>query len=215
MKFIRTTILILLAACAHALAEDFNVNTFLAEMEKAENSVKNVKFDFNQEIAFTLSGEKQFSSGQVAFMKPAGIWIKQSKPIEQTIISDGKKVWIYTPEYNQVISDDWKKWSKNSMIPDSLLNVNQDLKSYKGKYVFSNGGLDGDKRLLLLTPVKKEAWTIKFWINTKDYSITKLVLSGENLSVTTVISNYKANTDMDKNLFRFNPPKGVEIMRME
>ena len=42
---------------------------------------------------------------------PDSIRIRQKNPVDQTIVTNGKKVWVYTPSYNQVIVDSWKKWA--------------------------------------------------------------------------------------------------------
>lgn len=206
----------LLAPVLVSAAETFDLGRFLLAMEQSEKKVENISFDFTQEINFTLTGEKQSSSGQVSFMKPANILVKQLKPLEQSIISDGKKVWIYTPGYNQAISDDWKKWTKNSMIPDSLLNMNQNWAQLKKNYTFSYAGEEGKDRILLLTPGKKGGWKISFWVNSEDYSVSRMILAAENIQITTYSFNYKINnTAMDKKMFKFNPPKGAEVLKME
>lgn len=216
MKIFKLSVLILLFPVMLFAAETFDLGKFLLDIENSDKAIENIGFDYSQEISFTLTKEKQTSAGQVSFMKPAGIYIKQLKPIEQTIISDGKKVWIYTPGYNQVISDNWKKWTKNSLIPDSLLNMNQNWPELKKNYTFSYAGTEGPDRILLLTPAKKGGWKITFWINSTNYSISKLILAAENIMITTRSYNYRINnTAMDKKIFKFSPPKGAEILKME
>ena len=216
MKILKLTLIILMFPALLLAAETFDLGKFLLDMENSEKAIQNISFDFSQEIVFTLTKEKQTSAGQVSFMKPGNIYVKQTKPIEQVIVSDGKKVWIYTPGYNQVISDNWKKWTKNSMIPDSLLNMNQNWPELKKNYIFSYAGMEGKDRILLLTPAKKGGWKISFWINEDNFSISRLLLSADNIRITTYSYNYKINNSaMDKKLFKFSPPKGAEILKMD
>ncbi|MFH1368779.1 MAG: outer membrane lipoprotein carrier protein LolA [Elusimicrobiota bacterium] len=215
MKKVFIILIALFVYSIPVLAEDFDLDKFLLDMENSEKTLENVKFDYTQEISFPLTGEKQISNGQVIFAKPSNIYIKQLKPLEQIIVSDGKKVWIYTPDYNQVITDNWKKWTKNSMIPDSLLNMKQNWTELKEKYSFAYADSEPDSRILLLTPKKKDIWKIKFWVNSKTYIVNKLILYAENISVATTSYNYKINTEIDKNIFKFKPPKGAEVLKME
>lgn len=206
---------LLLGAMAPLLAADaFNLDKFLADMENAEKSITSVSFDYHQEISFSLTREKQLNSGSALFQKPSGVKITQSKPIQQTIISDGSKVWVYTPEYGQVIQDSWKKWTKNSLVPDSLVNMGQNWKDLKKRYVFAYAGKEQAGTVLVLAPREKDVWKIKLWIDPETFVVNRMTLNGENVTITTFAYNYKLNPPVEKDAFKFKPPKGVEVMKM-
>jgi outer membrane lipoprotein carrier protein len=192
----------------------FELDKFLTDMENAEKNITSVMFDYNQEINFTLTKEKQLNSGQAVFLKPSGVSITQTKPIKQTIISDGTKVWIYTPEYGQVIQDNWKKWTKNSLVPDSLVNMGQNWKDMRKKYTFTYIGSEDAGTVLTLTPKVKDLWKIKLWIDPKTFVVNRMTLTAENVAITTYAYNYQLNKPLDKNMFKFKPPKGAEVMKM-
>jgi outer membrane lipoprotein-sorting protein len=218
MKLIRTLFaFLILAPLATTLlnAEAFDLDKFLSDMEKSEKTVNSVSFDYTHELIFTLTNETQSSAGEAVFLKPDNIYVKQLKPVAQTIITNGSKVWIFTPGYNQVIQDSWKKWAKSALVPASLVNMGQNWKELRQKYTFSYLATDGQNQVLLLTGKRDDSWKLKLWVDSASFVVDKMILSGENVSITTLASNYKINDpEVDKAIFDFKPPKGVEIMKM-
>jgi len=217
MKFTKTLLTFLILSIAAALldADTFNLDKFLSDMEKSEKTVNSVSFGYTQEITFTLTNEKQDSAGEAVFLKPDNIRVKQLKPVQQTIITNGSKVWIFTPEYNQVIQDSWSKWTKNALIPESLVNMGQNWKELRQKYTFTYLAQEGQNQVLLLTGKADGSWKLKIWVDATTFVVNKMILSGENVAVTTLAFDYKFNDPaIDKALFDFKPPKGVEIMKM-
>ena len=131
-------ILILAAAFAllpgAVIAAELTLDEVTAKMEEADKNVTSLEFAFTQEISYNLTKEKQTSGGNVSFMKPSSLYVKTNRPLEQEIISDGKKVWIYTPKYRQVIVDNWKKWTANSFVPVSIINFGKGWKDLRKRF---------------------------------------------------------------------------------
>jgi len=197
-------------------AEEASLDTILVKMEQAEQKIEAVQFDYQQDINYTLTGEKQTNSGQVIFQKPNNLYIKQLNPVPQMIIANGKKVWVYTPSYNQVATDSWQRWMKSSLVPASLLNLGQNWAEMKKNYAFTSLGTEGEDYLLLLSPKKKGAddWKMKLWIDSKEFIPHKASLLGGNISITTETKNYKVNPQIDKNMFNFRPPPRTEVINI-
>jgi len=97
-------------------ADGVKLDDILAGLEKNDQSMENVQFTYEQEISYTLTNEVQRNSGQMIFSKPEYFYFKQDKPLEQIIVSNGKKVWIYTPSYKQVIVDAWSRWINSGVL---------------------------------------------------------------------------------------------------
>jgi outer membrane lipoprotein carrier protein len=213
MRRLFITGMMLIAATA-ARGATASVEDILARMEKSEAGIQAVRFAFTQEIAYTVTKEKQTNSGEAVFQKPANIRVCQKSPLEQIITTNGKKVWIYTPAYRQVLVDSWKKWAASSLVPASLLNVGQNYKELKEKYTFSLAGTEGKDYVLLLTPRTKEAWRLKLWIDSDTLVPAKAVLFGDTVTVTTETIQYKINPPLEKGLFTFSAPAGVEVLNV-
>jgi outer membrane lipoprotein carrier protein len=197
-----------------AAGDSMNLPRLLAAMEQADQAVTTGRFSFTQDVVYTLTGEKQRTSGTVAFKKPASVSLSQQEPVEQHIISDGKKVWIYTPSYKQVVQDTWKKWTANSMVPDTLFNFGQNLPELRGKYHFSYRGQDGDFYLLHLAPKAPEQWSITLWVSTATCMPVRVRMEGENIALVTEAKNVEINPSLDRTLFTFTPPPGIDVITL-
>jgi outer membrane lipoprotein carrier protein len=202
---------VLLAA---GTASAITVEDLLQRMEEADRTVTAATFDFRQDIIYNLTKERQKNNGSVAFKKPNSLSVNQKTPLEQTIVTNGKKVWIYTPGYKQVLIDSWKKWTSSSMVPASLLNFGQNWGELRENYTFTYLGDENGEYLLLLAPKKKDRWQMKLWIEQKRFIPVRASLEGENITIETVIENYRINPPLDDALFNFQPPKDVEVLKM-
>ncbi|MCB4792401.1 MAG: outer membrane lipoprotein carrier protein LolA [Elusimicrobia bacterium] len=204
-------------------AYETKLDEILSNLEKNDEAVENIKFNYTQDITYTLTNEIQHTYGQMIFSKPNNFYFKQDKPLDQEIVSNGKKVWIYTPSYKQVIVDDVQRWLKSGILPNSTISLNLNWKELKSKYSFEYLGEENGAYLLLFTPLAVQAeakdgslnsWKMKLWFDTKEYSPLRVDLLGENISVITKISGYARDQKIDKKIFVFKAPKGVDIMRM-
>jgi outer membrane lipoprotein carrier protein len=60
------------------------------------------KAEFTQTVTSPDGAKKKTSSGQFEFARPDRFRFAYTKPFEQLIVSDGKKVWLHDPDLNQV-----------------------------------------------------------------------------------------------------------------
>lgn len=60
------------------------------------------KAEFTQTVTSPDGAKKKTSSGQFEFVRPDRFRFAYTKPFEQLIVSDGKKVWLHDPDLNQV-----------------------------------------------------------------------------------------------------------------
>jgi outer membrane lipoprotein carrier protein len=193
------------------------IDEILLNMENADANIKTVRFNIYQEINYTLTKEKQIVEGEIAFKKPENFYFKQTKPMEQIINANGRKIWIYTPAYNQLMVDSWKNWLKNGFVPSSLLSFSNDWKEMKNNYTFEYLGDEDNCFIIGLTPSKESAassWKMNIWIDSKLFVPKKVKLFAENIEITTNTSEYVVNGKIDDSLFHFKIPKGVEPVKM-
>ncbi len=71
-------------------------------LRRFTREVKTARADFTQTVTATEGGRKKVSSGSFEFARPNRFRFAYRKPFEQTIVSDGQKVWIHDPDLNQV-----------------------------------------------------------------------------------------------------------------
>jgi outer membrane lipoprotein-sorting protein len=123
-------------------------------------------------------------------------------------------VWIYTPKYRQVIVDNWKKWIANSFVPASIINFGKGWKDLKKRYVISLDGRQDGRYVLMFTPRENESLKMKFWIEADKFIPVKVEIYGDNVTIRTEMLNETLNPKIDKKLFIFHAPAGVEVMSL-
>ena len=170
-------------------------------------NIKSMSANFNQTLINNQSHMNISSKGYMSLKKPVYFKWVTTYPNSQTIVSNGKKLWIYDEDLEQVII---KNISNNlSQTPYLILlskNVNTINKIFNVNEISDNN--------FILTP--KEDDVIKS-ISIKFSSENKL----ESLGITTNVgqftqikfSNIKLNNSNIKiNDFNFKIPKGSDVI---
>jgi outer membrane lipoprotein carrier protein len=88
-----------LAALPNAQAQD--------AVERLRSFVRDTKSGqaaFTQTVTSADGKRRRTSSGEFAFARPNRFRFAYRKPFEQTLVSDGQKVWMHDPDLNQVSS---------------------------------------------------------------------------------------------------------------
>ena len=79
-------------------------DTALAQFSQLLTSFYRYEAVFTQETSDVVSGEQlQYYKGTIALRKPNKLYWQTLSPSQQTIISDGEKVWYYDAALEQVI----------------------------------------------------------------------------------------------------------------
>ncbi|MCG3189057.1 MAG: Outer-membrane lipoprotein carrier protein [Burkholderiaceae bacterium] len=66
------------------------------------HNVKSARASFTQTVTSPDGKRKKESSGEFEFVRPNRFRFAYAKPFEQLIVADGRKVWLYDPDLNQV-----------------------------------------------------------------------------------------------------------------
>lgn len=98
---------LLLVAALPVRAEDADLATVVAALEKGYAQLSDLQADFSQVATISSIKKEQRGSGELLIRRPADgtaqFRFNYHKP-KQKIVSDGKKVWFYLPENRQVIT---------------------------------------------------------------------------------------------------------------
>ncbi len=205
----------LLIVYSYAEADDNNSLTdILGRMERADETARVIRFDFKQVINFKITGEKQSKSGEIIFQKPDKIRIWQKTPAEQLFTGNGKKIWVYTPSYKQVVVENWKNWRKNNDLAYSFISIAESFREFKKKYNFKL--IPGKDKYIHLTLVSKSGGLPPMELlvdNDLFIPITTKVFL-ENTEVATDITEIQLNPLIKSDLFNFKVPKGTEVIEL-
>jgi outer membrane lipoprotein carrier protein len=171
--------------------------------------LKGLDGHFSQQV-FDANGKlKETSSGRVALSAPRLFRWEYTKPYEQLIVADGRRVWVYDPDLQQVTRRAQGPAEQNSPLA-ALVDPARLDQDYRITDAGSEGGLDW----LQLAP--KQA-------SDTGFKSARLGFNAQGLATMQVIdalgqktqidfSQWKRNPTFAAGTFRYVPAKGVAVV---
>lgn len=174
------------------------------------DSMTSINAKFTQQLYSPDNYLIQTSTGQMHVATPGKMrWIID-KPVEQWLVSDGATLWIYDPDLEQVVI---KRADPGAANPMTLLNGSGNELSAHYELSVTDSG---QYRSFELVP--RDQTTL---YERLIFKFDKLVPAGivifDALGQRTeiVFHDVVLNSDIDQQLFSFQPPAGTDIIRDE
>lgn len=172
------------------------------------NAIHSMTASFNQ-VVKAKNRELSRSSGTMALARPGRFRWQTKEPMEQLVVADGKKMWVYDTDLEQVTV---KKQEKGlggtaalflSGYDDTVTRDFDVTQKIKGKEIIFD----------LKSKSSKENFQRIKLIFTQDL-LTGLELYDQLGQVTFVkLNQIKSNPQLPPKLFQFKPPKGVDVVQ--
>ena len=192
----------LLAGTASAGARD-DLNAFT-------KGLKGLNGQFSQQVFDPKGKLKEASSGKVALSAPRLFRWEYQKPYPQLIVADGKTVWIYDPDLEQVT-----RRPQGVEEQHSPLSALIDPGKLDAQFVVKEAGTEGGLDWLVLAPKggEGEASFQSARLGFGDAGLVRMQVV-DNLGQRTVIdfTGWQRNPSFGKDVFRYSPPKGVDVI---
>lgn len=174
-------------------------------LQQLLSPVNSLSAEFSQHIKDIDNNQYQTTSGNLSLMKPNHLRWNVVSPIPQLVVSDGKKFWLYDPDLEQVIiqsvSDDFMA----SPIRVLLGNLNQLNNDFTVTAKPNNN--------FLLEPKLKHSSFVNVQLRFT-HNILSHIIYKDNFGQTTelTLTNVVVNPSLTTDDFKFNIPKGVDII---
>lgn len=199
------------AASQSAADEAPSLDQIMAHLQKRYDSTRSLTASFSQELS-SPGGMKRTRSGVVYFRKVGRMRWEFGAPRAETIVSDGKLVYDYDPDLNQVVEVPVSKALKTSATAFllGLGNLKRDFKAA----LPADAPADGLVRLVL-TP-KGGGDRMELGLDPQSYNIVNFTLTDPVGNITELkFRDIRTNLALDDSLFRFAVPPGADIVRPE
>jgi len=208
MKINFKAILISLALLFFSIQTAFAENTGDTQLKRFLKSSTTFKATFSQSLFDENGIELQFSAGVFSLKKPGQFAWDYEEPYPQTIMSNGKKIWMYDSELEQV----------------TIKPVDASLSNSSMVLLFSKSDLDKEFKIIKLDVIKGVNWLEL--ISKKDDSEFNSILLGmkndqvvsiklvDGFGQTTVIkfTEIATSPSFDKSRFEFKIPNNVDVI---
>jgi len=204
--------LILALSFGQLWSTSLHADSATERMNRFFNSVTTMTADFSQSVKSENKTSPEQSTGTLQMERPGKFRWNYKKPYEQQFVADGKKLWVYDVEMEQVIVKSEDLALGNT--PAILLSGNASItdKFEVTEEIHNDSG-------------EKEVFWVQLLPKDKDTGFEKLIMgfAGERLQfmelrdtfgqVTRLtFSNLKVNQSIDPAVFKFNIPKGIDVI---
>jgi len=182
-----------------------------AAIDRFKNFVRNTqsaRADFEQKVYDRGGKVTQESKGSFVFQRPGLFRWTYAKPVDQVIVGDGERVWIHDRDLNQVTVR--KLSNALGSTPAALLAGSADIEK---AFELSDAGTKDGLEWLQALPREREAGFERVRMGFDDSGLRAMELL-DHFGQTTRLSFSKLqrNPKLDKSEFRFEPPKGTDVL---
>jgi outer membrane lipoprotein carrier protein len=200
----RYSVLALLLCAFASVAQAEAVERFRTFLK----STQSARADFEQKVYSRGDKLTQESKGSFVFQRPGRFRWTYAKPVDQVIVGDGERVWIHDRDLNQVTV---RKMSKAlGSTPAALLAGSSDVEK---AFALSEAGARDGLEWLEAKPRDPEAGFDRIRMGFSATGIQAMELV-DNFGQTTRLRfvNLQRNPKTDPADFRFEPPKGADVL---
>ncbi len=196
-----------------AFAADDTITPILKGVQDRYNKAKTLQVNFSE--TYTVQGRpRQNESGLLTLRKPGRMRWDYTTPAGKLFLSDGKSVWLYTPDSKRVEKMKLKE-SEDMRAPLAFLLGKLDFqKEFRDFQIKSDGGTG----YVISAKAKSEKLPYEAIQLTasKDFVITNLVVTGQDQSVLNfAFSSEKFNPPVNDSMFQFLMPAGATLVTQE
>jgi outer membrane lipoprotein-sorting protein len=200
------------AASAQSLEE------VIAGLEATYGKITDLRADFTQVATNKSLGQDIKAEGTVYLKKGGKMRWDYKSPAPQQIVSDGKALWVYTPELNQVNKGDAPK-ALAGPAGSFLAGLGRVREQFTVRFLNPANRVDAAGRPVLdLTPKEPTPLLTRLVlaIDPKDHVVRQAVLYDQfQNTVTMSFTRVAINPGLSDSLFTFTPPKGVAVVPLE
>jgi outer membrane lipoprotein carrier protein len=202
-------VLALGASLAYAQESTLTVKEVTQQMQNRYEMIDDATASFTKHVKLGFSDIEQTYSGTIMIKKPSKLRMEAEN---ETIVTDGVTVWLYSPVNNQVIIDKYKE-NQNSISPENfLLNLPQ---NYYATLLAVGKDKSGPTATVKLVPKDDRSFvkSVKIVVEQKTWNVrTITVLDVNDTETTYTITELKLNTNLSDKIFVYTPPPGVEVV---
>ena len=194
-------------------AETNSADPVVDALQKTYDATVDFVADFRQETEVKTLGRSLKASGKLSFKRPGKMLWNYETPKGQFVLADGKHLYFYQPEQNQVI----KSPLKNAFRGDIPLSFLLGLGNLKKDFNATLKASDDSQNILRLEPkgeaggyneillgVSKSSSDI-LWVSVRD--------AASNLT-TLRFSGMRKGVGLKDNLFQLQIPNGADVVEL-
>ena len=204
------------AATLLTLAAPWAMAGGLESLEVFIKSAKTGRADFTQTVtAPTKEGQPartKTSSGQFAFQRPGKFRFDYQKPFVQTIVADGKTLWLYDADLNQVTER--QQAQVLGQTPAALIAAASDLRALQADFTLTDQPERDGLQWVKATPKARDGQLQSVLVGFDGNALAALeILDSFGQRSVLKFSQVELNPALPAGTFDFKVPAGADVLR--
>ncbi|HWP23673.1 MAG TPA: outer membrane lipoprotein carrier protein LolA [Candidatus Binatia bacterium] len=194
-------------------AEGNSAEPIVERLQKSYDATQDFVADFRQETEVKSLAKSLKSSGKLTFKRPAKMLWRYDEPKGQFVLADGKFLYFYQPEQNQVI----KSPLKNAFRGDIPLSFLLGLGNLKKQFNASLQSTEENSYVLRLEPKGESGGfsDVRLAVNKSHSDIQWVSIRDASGNLTTIrFLAMKKGVGVSDSAFQLKLPDGADIVEM-
>lgn len=195
--------------------------TGLNSLEDFVKAVKTGKADFTQVVSSPAKDGQaprvKTSSGQFEFARPNRFKFVYVKPFAQTIVADGKTLWLYDADLNQVTTRQQSQVLGST--PAALIASAADVKALQADFTLTDAPDKDGLQWVLATPKAKDGQlqSVRVGFRASGAEVARLevleILDSFGQHSVLTFAGFQVNPTLPAKGFEFKPPPGADVLK--
>jgi outer membrane lipoprotein-sorting protein len=212
--------LVFLCLCLTASPRAFTtgrlaLQELLERMEQRQAALRDIQFDFEQTLSIASANRTETSRGHAFFKAHRRFRIERSNTRRQIFVCNGRKLWVYTPAFKQVLASSWKGWARTRQLPPGLVDFQDTVdRLKKGCILALEDSPNSGAYILTAVPKDKSrsGEVLKLWIDPEEFLPVRIELWSGSTEIQTKVLNLTLNKGLKDSLFTFHAEDGMETI---
>lgn len=188
----------------------------LDSLEKFVQTAKTGRAEFTQVVTSPAregqSAKTKKSSGTFEFARPDRFRFNYSKPFEQTIVADGRTLWLYDADLRQVTQR--KQEQVLGSTPAALIASAPDLATLRRDFDLQAAGEKDGLQWVQATPKNREGQLHSMRVGFRGDQLAALeILDSFGQRSMLTFSKMEVNAPVGPEVFNFKPPQNADVVK--
>lgn len=188
----------------------------LDSLEKFVSTAKTGRAEFTQVVTSPAregqSAKTRKSSGTFEFARPDRFRFNYRKPFEQTIVADGRTLWLYDADLRQVTQR--KQAQVLGSTPAALIASAPDLATLRRDFELQPDGEKDGLQWVQATPRNKEGQLHSMRVGFRGDQLAALeILDSFGQRSLLTFSKMEVNAPVGPEVFNFKPPQNADVVK--
>lgn len=184
----------------------------LGQFELFDRELTSLSAHFLQSLTVTETGMTSAIEGTVEYAKPEKLRIEHVRPERQTVVSDGKDIWIHRHSQSQVVQSNLKDWKKSDPMINNLMQFGSYAKMMRTYDVTLDSA--AARPSLSLRPKGEAAdFELRFELDPGTLFPLRTELIVQAMRVRTTMDTVAFNPRLKEERFVFEIPADADVFR--